>query len=50
MLAIQKERSTIYPGVPTMYIGIINHPKVKEYDLTSVKPASAAPLLPDGRR
>jgi len=49
MLAIQKERSTIYPGVPTMYIGIINHPKVKEYDLTSVKAciSGAAPLPMD---
>jgi len=49
MLAIQKERATIYPGVPTMYIGIINHPKVKEYDLRSVKAciSGAAPLPMD---
>ena len=46
MTAIQKERATIYPGVPTMYIGIINHPKVREYDLSSVKAciSGAAPL------
>ena len=49
MTAIQKERATIYPGVPTMYIGIINHPKVKEYDLSSVKAciSGAAPLPMD---
>ena len=49
MLAIQKERATIYPGVPTMYIGIINHPQVKEYDLRSVKAciSGAAPLPMD---
>jgi len=49
MLAIQKERATIYPGVPTMYIGIINHPKVTEYDLRSVKAciSGAAPLWLD---
>jgi long-chain acyl-CoA synthetase len=34
---IQNEKITLYPGVPGMYIGIINHPKVKEYDLHSIK-------------
>lgn len=34
---IQNQRITLYPGVPNMYIGIINHPKVKEYNLRSVK-------------
>ncbi|MEZ4710499.1 MAG: long-chain fatty acid--CoA ligase [Caldilineaceae bacterium] len=34
---IQKEKVTLYPGIPTMYVAIINHPKVKEYDLRSVK-------------
>lgn len=34
---ISKERVTLYPGVPAMYIGIINHPKAKEFDLRSVK-------------
>ncbi len=49
MLAIQKERATIFPGVPTMYIGIINHPKIAEYDLKSVKAciSGAAPLPMD---
>ncbi len=34
---IHREKPTQYPGVPAMYIGIINHPKVQEYDLRSVK-------------
>ncbi len=28
MNIIQKERCTIFPGVPAMYIGIVNHPNV----------------------
>ncbi len=49
MKAIQKERATIFPGVPTMYIGIINHPEVTKYDLKSVKAciSGAAPLPMD---
>lgn len=34
---IQNERVTLYPGVPAMYVSIINHPKVGDYDLRSVK-------------
>jgi long-chain acyl-CoA synthetase len=34
---IQRERVTLYPGVPAMYAGLINHPKVREYDLSSIK-------------
>ncbi len=34
---ISKEKVSLYPGVPAMYIGLINHPKVKEFDLRSVK-------------
>jgi long-chain acyl-CoA synthetase len=34
---IQNQKITLYPGVPGMYIGLINHPKVKEYDLHSIK-------------
>lgn len=49
MMAIQKERATVFPGVPTMYIGIINHPDVTKYDLKSVKAciSGAAPLPMD---
>jgi len=34
--AIQKHRPTLFPGAPTMYIGVINHPDVQNYDLKSV--------------
>jgi long-chain acyl-CoA synthetase len=34
---INKEKVSLYPGVPAMYIGIINHPKAKEFDLRSIK-------------
>ncbi len=34
---IHREKPTQYPGVPAMYIGIINHPRVQEFDLRSVK-------------
>jgi long-chain acyl-CoA synthetase len=34
---LQNEKISLYPGVPAMYIGIINHPKVQEYNLRSVK-------------
>jgi len=46
MNIMQKERATIYPGVPAMYIGIVNHPKVAEYDLRSIKAciSGSAPL------
>jgi long-chain acyl-CoA synthetase len=49
MKAIHKEKATVYPGVPAMYIGIINHPDVRKYDLRSVKAciSGAAPLPMD---
>lgn len=34
---IERESITLYPGVPAMYIGIINHPKVKEFNLHTIK-------------
>lgn len=37
MNIMQKERSTVYPGVPAMYIGIVNHPNVEQYNLRSIK-------------
>lgn len=46
MEVIQREKATVFPGVPAMYIGIINHPDVRQYDLHSVKAciSGAAPL------
>ncbi|MDQ3250613.1 MAG: AMP-binding protein, partial [Chloroflexota bacterium] len=44
---IDHEKITIYPGVPGMYIGIINHPQVKNYNLSSIKGClSAGAALP----
>ena len=34
---ITRHRPTIMPGVPTLYNAILNHPKIKSYDLTSLK-------------
>jgi long-chain acyl-CoA synthetase len=46
MQAIQKRRATVFPGVPTLYAAINNHPKVRDFDLRSVKlcVSGAAPL------
>jgi long-chain acyl-CoA synthetase len=43
---IQKEKITDFPGVPTMYTAIINHPEVGKYSLRSVERcvSGAAPL------
>lgn len=35
--AISKFKPTFAPLVPTMYIGILNHPDIKKVDLTSIK-------------
>ena len=43
---IHKERPTLFPGVPTMYVAINNAPGVENYDLNSIKVciSGAAPL------
>ena len=37
MKVIHNKKTTVFPGVPATYIGIINHPDVSKYDLRSVK-------------
>ena len=37
MKTIQQRKVTSFCGVPTMYIAIINNPKVKDFDLRSVR-------------
>jgi long-chain acyl-CoA synthetase len=37
MEVIAHEKITYYPGVPAMYVGVINSPKVTEFDLRSIK-------------
>ncbi|MFC7679127.1 long-chain fatty acid--CoA ligase [Paenibacillus sp. GCM10028914] len=33
---IRKRKPTLFPGAPTMYIALINHPRILEYDLSSL--------------
>ncbi|WP_102026836.1 long-chain-fatty-acid--CoA ligase [Salirhabdus sp. Marseille-P4669] len=44
--AIDKQKPTLFPGAPTIYVGLLNHPKIKEYDLSSVEAciSGSAPL------
>jgi len=46
MQAIRKFKPTFVPLVPTMYIGIMNHPNIDNIDLTSIKGcfSGSAPL------
>ncbi|MFD1927222.1 long-chain-fatty-acid--CoA ligase [Sporosarcina siberiensis] len=45
---IQKQKPTLFPGAPTIYIGLLNHPDLEKYDLSSIKAcisgSSALPL------
>ncbi|WP_134699955.1 AMP-binding protein [Ammoniphilus sp. YIM 78166] len=34
--AIHKQKPTIFPGAPTMYIGLLNYPQLKKYDISSI--------------
>ena len=34
---ISRKKITVFLGVPTMYTALVNHPKVKEFDLSSVR-------------
>lgn len=44
--AVQKYRPTLFPGAPTMYVAINNHPEVSKYDISSISAclSGAAPL------
>ena len=33
---IQKEKPTLFPGAPTIYIALLNHPDIEKFDLSSV--------------
>jgi long-chain acyl-CoA synthetase len=43
---INKHRPTCFPGAPTMYVGLINHPDIAKYDLSSIEAclSGSAPL------
>lgn len=34
---IEKLRPTLFPGAPTIYIGLLNHPDISKYDLSSIE-------------
>ncbi|QJD88390.1 long-chain fatty acid--CoA ligase [Cohnella herbarum] len=46
---IRRRRPTVFPGAPTMYIALLNHPETQEDDLGSIKVcvSGAAPLPRD---
>jgi long-chain acyl-CoA synthetase len=49
---IHRQRPTLFSGVPTMYIGLINHPDLRRYDLSSLRGCfvGAAPLPPEVKK
>lgn len=46
MAVIEREQVTVFPGVPALYIGILNHKNVDNYNLHSVRAciSGSAPL------
>jgi long-chain acyl-CoA synthetase len=50
--SLHRYRPTLFAGVPTMYNGLINHPDIKKYDLTSLRGCfvGAAALAPEIKR
>ncbi|WP_285858585.1 long-chain-fatty-acid--CoA ligase [Bhargavaea ginsengi] len=46
---IDKQSPTLFPGAPTIYIGLLNHPDIGKYDLSSIKAclSGSAPLPVD---
>ncbi len=49
---IDKEKPSLFPGVPTMYIAILRNPKLAKYDMRSIRAciSGAAPLPNEVRR
>ncbi|MFD1850109.1 long-chain-fatty-acid--CoA ligase [Oceanobacillus bengalensis] len=43
---ISKQKPTLFPGAPTIYIGLLNHPDLNKYDLSSIEAciSGSAPL------
>ncbi|WP_409289685.1 long-chain-fatty-acid--CoA ligase [Peribacillus sp. SCS-37] len=46
---IEKQKPTLFPGAPTMYIALLNHPDLARYDLSSITAciSGSAPLPVD---
>ncbi|RKD23834.1 long-chain fatty acid--CoA ligase [Ammoniphilus oxalaticus] len=34
---IQKQKPTVFPGAPTMYIALLQHPELSNYDISSIE-------------
>lgn len=34
---LHKSKPTLFPGVPTLFIAIVNHPKIQSFDLSSIR-------------
>ncbi|TLZ83010.1 MAG: long-chain fatty acid--CoA ligase [Methanobacteriota archaeon] len=49
---INKTKPSLFPGVPTMYIAILRHPRLAKYDLRSIRAclSGAAPLPNEVRK
>ncbi len=49
---LQKEKISIFPGVSTMYVALINHPEISKYSLETVRRclSGAAPLPSEVQR
>ncbi|MGD8473564.1 MAG: long-chain fatty acid--CoA ligase, partial [Anaerolineae bacterium] len=47
--SINKHKPTLFPGVPAMYVSVINHPDVGKYDVSSIRAciSGAAGLPPE---
>jgi long-chain acyl-CoA synthetase len=43
---IARKKITVFPGVPTMFTALVNHPRIKEFDLSSLRQCGSggAPL------
>lgn len=43
---VDKKKPTMFPGAPTMYIGLINHPDLPKYNMSSIEAcvSGSAPL------
>ncbi|KGX93424.1 long-chain fatty acid--CoA ligase [Pontibacillus halophilus JSM 076056 = DSM 19796] len=43
---IDKQKPTLFPGAPTIYIALLNHPKLTNYDVSSIEAciSGSAPL------
>ncbi|MGH6990082.1 MAG: long-chain-fatty-acid--CoA ligase [Stellaceae bacterium] len=46
LVDIARKKITVFPGVPTMFAALVNHPRIKEFDLSSLRQCGSggAPL------